>query len=181
MSFQTVVVLAILEFAASRDNTERHLATTVMRSVGSALATPVVVSCVAAIACNALSLPVSEQVLSGLSFAGAAASPVALIALGLYLGGSTLRLRGATTDENAIIVVKCVVFPLMVFAIAKYIVHVDNPWLAYLTLLAAMPTPQNVFILAGRYGGDVDFSGSVVIKTTLVSLLLLPAWTALVI
>lgn len=101
----------------------------------------VVVTCVAGVALNALSLPMPEQALSGLSFAGAAASPVALIALGLYLGGSTLRLRG---------------------------------------LPAAMPTPQNVFILAGRYGGDVDFSGSVVVKTALVSLLLLPVRTSFV-
>lgn len=88
-------------------------------------------------------------------------------------------MRGATTDENAIIVCKCVVFPLMVFVVAKYVVHLDNPWRGYLTLPAAMPTPQNVFILAGCYGDDIDFSGSVVVKTTFLSLL--PAWTSFVI
>lgn len=60
VTVQTVLVLAILEFAASRYNTEPHPATAVLRSVGSALAAPVVVACVVAIAFNALSLPVPE-------------------------------------------------------------------------------------------------------------------------
>ncbi|MET7772695.1 AEC family transporter [Nocardia sp. NPDC005366] len=176
----TIIVLTVLEFAGADHVTARHPAVTITRSVGAALATPVVVACGAAITFNVASWPVPHPVVSGLSFAGDAASPVALIALGLHLGGSTLRLRGATPDENAIIAFKCVILPLMVYAVAEYIVRVDDPWLAYLTVLAAMPTPQNVFVLAGRYDVDLDFAGSVVVKTTLVSLALLPAVTLLV-
>jgi predicted permease len=175
----TVVVLAILESAEHRHRSV-HPVVSLARSVGAALATPVAVSCLTAMALNALSWPVPEFALAGLSFIGAAASPVALIALGLHLGSSTLRLRGATSDENAIIAFKCVVLPLMVFGAAEYIVDIGDPWVAYLTVLAAMPAPQNVFILAGRYGLDLDFAGSVVVKTTVVSLLLLPAWMLLV-
>ncbi|NKY55231.1 AEC family transporter [Nocardia flavorosea] len=177
---QTVLVLIILELAENHRTAGRHPAVSVARSVTAALTTPVVIACAAAIACNIMSLTVPETVLSGLSFAGEAASPVALIALGLHLGGSTLRLRGATPDENAIIVVKCVIFPLMVFGLAEYVLPISDPWPAYLTMLAAMPTPQNVFVLAGRYGGDLDFAGSVVVKTTFVALLLLPVWTTIV-
>ncbi|WP_109525808.1 MULTISPECIES: AEC family transporter [Nocardia] len=176
----TVVVLTVLEFARTDHETRRNPAVTVTRSVGAALATPVVVACVAAIVANLASWPVPESVLSGLSFAGDAASPVALIALGLHLGGSTLRLRGATPDENAVIVFKCAILPSMVYGVTEYVVHVDDPWPAYLTMLAAMPTPQNVFVLAGRYNVGLDFAGSVVVKTTVVALVLLPVWTLLV-
>ncbi|MFE3755598.1 hypothetical protein ACFXO9_14935 [Nocardia tengchongensis] len=37
-----------------------------------------------------------------------------------------------------------------------------------------MPSPQNLFIFAQGYDTDVDLAASVVVKTTLVALLLLP-------
>ncbi|MCU1644111.1 MAG: auxin efflux carrier [Nocardia sp.] len=42
-----------------------------------------------------------------------------------------------------------------------------------------MPAPQNLFIFAAQYDTDVDLAASVVIKTSVVALLLLPMWVAL--
>lgn len=39
-----------------------------------------------------------------------------------------------------------------------------------------MPTPQNLFIFAQRYDVGVDLSAAVVIKSSVISLLLLPLW-----
>ncbi|MFD9476559.1 MULTISPECIES: AEC family transporter [Streptomyces] len=146
------------------------------RAVGASLATPLVLACNAGILLNLLSVRVPAVVLDGAAFVGDSASPVALFALGLHLGGLGLDLRGTTREELALIGFKCLAFPLLTWAVCGLLFGVRGEWLAYLVLIAAMPTPQNLFIFAQRYDVGVDLSASIVIKSSLVSLLLLPLW-----
>ncbi|MGW6707213.1 AEC family transporter [Streptomyces sp. NPDC054956] len=146
------------------------------RAVGSSLVTPLVLACNAGILLNLLSVHVPEVVLDGASFVGDSASPVALFALGLHLGGIGLDIRGTTREELALIGFKCLVFPLLAWAVCGALFGVRGEWLTYLVLIAAMPTPQNLFIFAQRYDVGVDLSAAVVIKSSVVSLLLLPLW-----
>ncbi len=106
---------------------------------------------------------------------------MALFALGLHLGGLGLDLRGTTREELALIGFKCLAFPLLTWAVCGLLIGVRGEWLAYLVLIAAMPTPQNLFIFAQRYDVGVDLSASIVIKSSLVSLLLLPLWLQIVV
>ncbi|ALG09214.1 AEC family transporter [Kibdelosporangium phytohabitans] len=174
----STVVIAVMEFggpdADSADNrgTSRRLS----RAVWASLNTPLVLACNLAIIANLVSVRVPSVVLDGLSFVGDAAAPVALFALGLYLGGTGVTIRGTTRTELALIAFKCLAFPLMTYALCRYVFGVGQPWLAYLTLIAAMPAPQNLFIFAQRYDIDVDLSASVVVKSSAVTILLLPLW-----
>ncbi|MEU9143833.1 AEC family transporter [Streptomyces sp. NPDC048349] len=146
------------------------------RALGASLATPLVLACNAGIVLNLLSVHVPDVVLDAAAFVGDSASPVALFALGLHLGGVGLDLRGTTREELALIAFKCVAFPVLTWAVCGPLVGVRGEWLAYLVLLAAMPTPQNLFIFAQRYDVGVALSASIVIKTSLATLLLLPLW-----
>lgn len=146
------------------------------RAVGASLVTPVVLSCNAGILLNLLSVHIPKVVLDGAAFVGDSASPVALFALGLHLGGVGLDVRGTTREELALIGFKCLAFPLLAWAVCGVLFGVRGEWLTYLVLIAAMPTPQNLFIFAQRYEVGVDLSASVVIKSSVVSLLLLPLW-----
>ncbi|MFE6912123.1 AEC family transporter [Streptomyces erythrochromogenes] len=146
------------------------------RAVGASLVTPLVLACNAGILLNLLAVRVPAVVLDGAAFVGNSASPVALFALGLHLGGTGLHLRGTTREEIALIAFKCLAFPLLTWAVCGPLFGVRGDWLAYLVLIAAMPTPQNLFIFAQRYDVGVGLSASVVIKTSLVSLVLLPLW-----
>ncbi|MBT2480807.1 AEC family transporter [Streptomyces sp. ISL-94] len=146
------------------------------RAVGASLATPLVLACNAGILLNLLSVHLPAVVLDGAAFVGDSASPVALFALGLHLGGAGLDLRGTTREELALIGFKCLVFPLLTWAVCGAVFGVRGEWLAYLVLIAAMPTPQNLFVFAQRYDVGVALSASIVIKSSLVSLLLLPLW-----
>ncbi|MFD3680559.1 AEC family transporter [Streptomyces sp. NPDC058613] len=146
------------------------------RAVGASLATPLVLACNAGILRNLLSVHVPGVVLDAAGLVGDSASPVALFALGLHLGGLGLGLRGTTREGLALIGFTCLAFPLPAWAVCGPLLGIGGPWLAYLVLIAAMPTPQNLFVFAQRYDVGVDLSASLVIKTSLASLPLLPLW-----
>ncbi|GLW94886.1 AEC family transporter [Actinokineospora globicatena] len=167
----STVILATMEFGGT-GSTPRKLA----RAVWASLNTPVVLACNLAILLNLLSVPVPPTLLDGLAFVGEAAAPVALFALGLYLGGAGLSIRGTTRTELALITFKCLAFPLITLLLCRYAFHITGDWLKYLVLIAAMPSPQNLFVFAQRYDVDVDLAASVVVKSSLVTLLLLPLW-----
>ncbi|MFJ3723270.1 AEC family transporter [Streptomyces sp. NPDC090045] len=164
----SLVVIALMELGRAGPDSggpARRLA----RAVGASLTTPVVLACNAGILLNLLSVKVPGVVLDGAAFVGDSASPVALFALGLHL-------RGTTREELALVGFKCLAFPLLTWVVCGMLFGVRGEWLAYLVLIAAMPTPQNLFIFAQRYDVGVDLSASLVIKSSLVSLLLLPLW-----
>ncbi|SER27912.1 AEC family transporter [Actinokineospora terrae] len=167
----STAILATMEFGGV-GSTTRKLA----RAVWASLNTPVVLACNLGIALNLLSVRVPGPLLDGLDFVGAAAAPVALFALGLYLGGAGLSLRGTSRVELSLILFKCLAFPLITLAICRYLFGVTGDWLKYLVLLAAMPSPQNLFVFAQRYEVEVDLAASVVVKSSLLALLLLPLW-----
>lgn len=143
---------------------------------GGALNTPVVLACNAGLLCNLLAVRIPEPLLGGFDFVGAAAAPIALFALGLHLGGSGVSFRHTTGEEIWLIAVKCLLFPFAVWLAVAHVLDIDGPWLTYLVLIAAMPAPQNLFIVAQRYGVDVELSAALVVKSSVAALLLLPLW-----
>ncbi|WP_328302813.1 AEC family transporter [Streptomyces sp. NBC_00435] len=171
----SLVVIAIMELGRpgpGAGGPARRLG----RAVSASLVTPLVLACNAGILLNLLSVHVPRVVLDGAAFVGDSASPVALFALGLHLGGMGLDVRGTTREELALIGFKCLLFPLLAWAVCGGLFGVRGEWLTYLVLIAAMPTPQNLFIFAQRYDVGVDLSAAVVIKSSVISLLLLPLW-----
>ncbi|MGW0698523.1 AEC family transporter [Streptomyces sp. NPDC002867] len=170
----SLIIISIMELGR-RDRTGgpgRRLGAAVVAS----LVTPVVIACNAGIVLNLLPVRLPQVVLDSFAFVGDSASPVALFALGLHLGGTGLKIRGTTVEEMWLIAFKCVVFPLLAFAVCRYGFGVRGDWLNYLVLIAAMPAPQNLFIFAQRYDVSVDMSAALVVKSSVVALLLLPLW-----
>ncbi|MGV9411580.1 AEC family transporter [Nocardia sp. NPDC003693] len=179
----TTIIIALLE-SAPGDGAAPGAGTTVARvwsGVRAALITPLVLSCWLGISANLTGITIPGWILDCLSTAGAAAAPIALFALGLHLGGTGLRLRPAGPGEYWLIACKCLAFPALTWLIADAVFHIGQPWLAYLTLIAAMPTAQNLFLLAQSYDTEIDLAAAAVVKSTLVSLLLLPIWAALLV
>ncbi|MFJ7272098.1 AEC family transporter [Streptomyces sp. NPDC099050] len=172
----SLVVIAIMELGRTGPGSGGGPARRLGRAVSASLVTPLVLACNAGILLNLLSVRVPAVVLDGAAFVGDSASPVALFALGLHLGGIGLDVRGTTAEELALIGFKCLAFPLLAWAVCGALFGVRGEWLTYLVLIAAMPTPQNLFIFAQRYDVGVDLSAAVVIKSSVVSLLLLPLW-----
>ncbi|MER5886265.1 AEC family transporter [Streptomyces sp. NPDC001941] len=174
----SLVILSIMELG--REDRSGGFGRQLGAAVGASLMTPLVIACNAGILLNLLSVGVPGVLLDGFDFVGDSASPVALFALGLHLGGSGLAVRGTSVQEGLLIAFKCVAFPALTFAVCHYLFRLDGTWLAQLVLIAAMPTPQNLFVFAQRYDVDVGLSASVVVKSSAVALVLLPLWTHLV-
>lgn len=170
----SLVVISIMELG--RPDRFGSPARKLSHAVVASLLTPVVIACNAGIVLNLLPLHLPQAVLDSFSFVGDSASPVALFALGLHLGGSGLTVRGTTREEMWLIAFKCVAFPLIAYAVCRYGFRVDGAWLNYLVLIAAMPAPQNLFIFAQRYDVSVDMSAALVVKSSVVALVLLPLW-----
>ncbi|MFI9770140.1 AEC family transporter [Streptomyces sp. NPDC052415] len=171
----SLVILSIMELG--RPDRAGSPARRLGSAVTASLMTPVVIACNAGILLNLLPVTVPGVVLDSFGFVGDSASPVALFALGLHLGGSGLTVRGTTPEEMWIIAFKCVALPLITYAVCRHLFGVEGEWLGYLVLIAAMPAPQNLFIFAQRYDVGVDLSAALVVKSSLVALLLLPLWT----
>ncbi|WP_102108888.1 AEC family transporter [Oceaniglobus roseus] len=128
---------------------------------------PVILSILAGLALNLSGLPVPEPVITAARFAGAAAAPVTLFALGVILSGHALA---PSPTVAGIAAMKLLLFPALVFA-ALTLVLPGSPWRPVLTLGAAGPSGAMAFSLALLYGVRTDAIAPVIIWTSLLSLL----------
>jgi hypothetical protein len=92
--------------------------------------------------------------------------PCALFALGLSL--RDFSIRGQVPTLAALLLLKLVLFPLLVWWLAFRVVPLDPLWARVAVLFAACPTGVNAFVLAKQYGRVVNStSGAVALGTAL--------------
>jgi malonate transporter and related proteins len=101
------------------------------------------------------------QLLSG------AAAPCALFALGATL--AQFKLGGNRAEIATLLVIKLTLMPACVWAIATYVFRLPDLHVGVATILAALPSGANPFILARRYDIFVARSASAVLMSTAVS------------
>ncbi|SFH63274.1 AEC family transporter [Albimonas pacifica] len=115
-----------------------------------------------------------------LDLLGGAASPCALIALGLFLAGDAAEKGGEARPGTAgrLALMKLVVHPAATWAIAGPLMGLPAPLVHVAVLLAALPTGTGPFMLAEFYGREARLTGSVVLSTTALSVVTLSAYLA---
>jgi hypothetical protein len=92
--------------------------------------------------------------------------PTALVALGLSL--ASYDLKGQWSAIGALIVLKMLMLPIAVWALATYAVTLPPLWSKAAVLLAAMPTGANAYLFAQRYNsGTAAVSGAVALGTVI--------------
>ena len=134
-------------------------------------------------ACGALvsgtHVHVPADVSSALSLLGGAAVPTALITLGMSLhvdkaAGPRLdetRTRNSLLAETLVsLTLKTAFQPVLAFLLARYALGLSAHDVLAVTLCAALPTAQNVFIYASEYALDTAFARNAVILSTVVSM-----------
>lgn len=103
---------------------------------------------------------------SMLDMLAAASVPTALFALGVSLAGYSLK--GAWSGMFAIIGLKMVLMPILVFIMVRYVVTIPPLWAQVAVLFAAMPTGANAFLFAHRNEEAVPaVSGAIALGTGL--------------
>ena len=104
-----------------------------------------------------------------LAFLQNAAAPSAL-----FIMGVTVALRPVTRlapEIPALLLLKLVVHPLLVWAILSLIGDFGPVWTFTAVLMAALPPGLNVFVLASQYGAYVERASNLVLFGTLASVI----------
>lgn len=134
---------------------------------------PVLIGIFLAVLLNLGGVEVPEPVLTAARFAGAAAAPLTLFALGVILSGQAAK---PSLPVVGITAMKLLLFPALVF-VALRLFAPDNSWADRFVLNAAGPSGAMAFSLALLHGVRTDVIAPVVIWTSALSLVSL-AWLA---
>ena len=146
---------------------------TPLRSLRRISGNPVLIAIALGALGNGLGIATPAPVLTAMHFAGAAAAPLTLLALGVILSGQSLR---PTPTVAVVSALKLLAFPALVWA-ALHIGDRAPDWNALLVLCAAGPSGAMAFSLALLHGVRTDQIAPVIIWTSTLSLLSL-AWLA---
>lgn len=132
---------------------------------------PIVVASLVGMAVTLTGVSVPALVKEPVDVMAGAAVPLALVAFGMSLHGGVLVGRNAwSTDVILQIVGKSVAHPIVGYLVGRFVIGLEGIELTALTVLAALPTAQNVFVYAVRYGRSEDDVRSVVLATTVLAM-----------
>jgi predicted permease len=105
-----------------------------------------------------------------LELVGGIAVPAMLIAYGVSLRVGPRPGRSTSTAEIAwITVLKLLAQPVTAYAVGRFLLGLDRPALLAVTVIAALPTAQNIFVTATRYGRAQVVARDAIFVTTLLS------------
>jgi len=124
--------------------------------------------------------PVPEAGHAFLKLLGGAASPCALVGLGLFLAEKREGTGEWTGGEVALLVgLKLVLQPLITWLLAAHVFHLPELMERTAVLLAALPTGTGPFMLAEHYQREAGVTAKAIIVSTVVSVVTVTAYLAL--
>lgn len=141
-----------------------------LRRVGT---NPVLIAIALGVLTNVLNVPVPVPLLTAMDFAGTAAPPLTLFALGVILSGHALAPTPTIVTVSAL---KLLVFPAMLW-VALHFGERPPDWNTLMVLAAAGPAGAMAFALAMLHGVRTDQIAPVIVWTSVLSIVSL-AWLA---
>lgn len=158
-AFSIVLIEVDLVGPGSVRVTTRKVAMSLLRNP--LVAAPVLGAIVAA-----LQIPLPYAVLQFTGLLGAAASPCALVTIGLFLAQGKLTLH--LTPVWRIVALKLFLHPLIAFVLVRWVFDMPPLWASTAILLAALPVGTGPFMLAKLYEREPETaSGAILISTVL--------------
>jgi malonate transporter len=128
---------------------------------------PILIASVLGVLCAVLRVPIPAEVLAPLEILGGAAVPLILLAFGASLGTTRPLQRGTGRREVVFAAaLKAIGTPAIAFVIAHFVLRLPAELVYVSTILAALPTAQNMFQYAVRYNQGVVLARDVVLLTT---------------
>ena len=143
---------------------------TTLQKVGLAVArNPLVSAPIAGLAVSGLGWTLPGPVLQFTTLLGAAASPCALVTIGLFLSqGSTTQHRGTVWR---IVSLKLLVHPLLAFILVSWVFDVPPMWASAAILLAALPVGTGPFMVAKLYNREPAVTSEATLLSTVLSVI----------
>ncbi len=169
------IAIVLIETGLQSEKRRDHLVLKVSLSL---LRNPLLVAPVLGAVISLAGLPVPAPVESFLKLLGGAASPCALVALGLFLAAE--RKPGGRKIGTITLLVgfKLVLQPVATWALATFVFGLSPLLTHTAVLLAALPTGTGPFMLAELYEREADTTSGVILASTVVSILTLSAYLA---
>jgi predicted permease len=113
-------------------------------------------------------LEIPAPVMEPFRIVGAAAVPIVLITFGMSLNGQKMLAPGSGRRDILLASgIKLAVMPLVAWVLGHFVFDLDDVHLFAVVVLAGLPTGQNVFNYAQRYGRGVILSRDIVLITTI--------------
>ncbi len=136
---------------------------------------PLIISTVAGLAGNALGLSLPDAVATTLQRIGLAALPLGLMAVGagLTFGG----LKSAPGLAGVFLGIRHALLPMVALALTAALM-LPPQQRSLVVLFAALPTASSAYVLASRMGGDASFVAGLVTLSTLLGMVSVPFWLA---
>ena len=137
---------------------------------------PLILSTLAGLIANAAGLSFPEAVSTTLQRIGLAALP-----LGLMATGAGLRVGGLKSSPGlaaALMAVRHALLPALAIGLTAALA-LPPPQRLIVVLFAALPTASSAYVLAARMGGDGGYVAGLVTLSTLLGMLSVPLWLAL--
>ena len=131
---------------------------------------PLLIAPVAGLLWSSTDLVLYDPLAQVIAFLAAAATPCALVSIGLFLIQNE---KSASQQAWGISVAKLIIQPLVAWLLAGPILGLSDLWVSAVVILAALPTGTGPFMLAQYYNADGRIISRVVLLTTVGSLLTL--------
>ncbi len=131
---------------------------------------PLLIAPVAGLLWASTDLVLYDPLAQVIAFLAAAATPCALVSIGLFL---MQKERFASQQAWGISIAKLIIQPVLAWFIAGPILNLPELSVSAVVILAALPTGTGPFMLAQYYQGDGRMISRVVLLTTIGSLLTL--------
>ncbi|WP_346926006.1 AEC family transporter [uncultured Arthrobacter sp.] len=158
-------------FLMALDATTSTHRTTPLSFVLMILRNPMIVGSGLGLAVAATGWQVPPLVMEPIHLIGGAAIPAMLLAFGMSLNGSRplTASAGRRTDTLLACLFKLVVHPLLAYLFARFALHLEDQALFAVVVTSALPTAQNVFVIASRYRTGLAVAKDTVLVTTVVA------------
>lgn len=131
---------------------------------------PAIIAALAGLAIGLSGTELPVEVLQPFDLVGGACVPLFLLTFGMALRGQRMFTTGPTGREVAVATaIKIVLMPAAAFVLGRYALGLDDAELFPVLVVAALPTAQNVYNVAVRFGRGETMSISTIMVTTLLS------------
>ena len=153
-----------------------HLIATLLSTARNTVVHPVVLPVLVGLTWNLLGLPlpsVADEILQTL---GQAVVPLCLVLIGLSL--AYYGMQGAARSAVALSVLKLLVLPALVLAVAHWGFQLNGLALAVVVMMAALPIGSNALIFAQRYRTLEAETTAATVFSTLAFVATAPLWLA---
>ena len=171
--FQILIYSPIALLALDLTALDRDSGRSLLRdSLVAPITNPIVVGGLAGLSVSLIGWSPPAAVMSPVKMLGDASVPAALLAFGLSLTGVAVFKKGASPRRDIALasVLKMIVMPLAVYAIARWGFGQTGEALFAQVVIAALPTAQNVLVYATRYRRGQILARDTALITTLTSI-----------